>query len=437
MYILYPRVLLLLLLLPLTTAGAAPQRANLYDVLDAPRDADAKALKRAYRGQARTLHPDKHPKERKAEFEKKFIELANAYEILSDPETRAAYDRNPNGYFEQESAQGSGYHDFESAFRRHGFDGGHAVDDTPLNRLVVVLMLLSLAAPAAYVGAQKFLAKPAANASRAQLLQTLAPKTVEEEQRLREAEQREAQRRQQRRDERNTMRQRAQERSAAELGAVKKADIKAVITQSSEHNNTGRGTDAAPGAARRATHRIIKEVDEAWTEKEDALLLTACKKYTGGTPQRWEKIANYVGSRDKNGVLKRVKKLKIRLTSSVGGRGGGPPSARASANRANAQSASGSGVGGGSGGGGRGGAAGAGGGGSGKGGAGSDNVTDWTREEQSRLEMALKTVPSSLPKIERWTNISEIVKTRTKGECARRFKELRAMLKKARNAPPR
>ncbi len=427
---------LLLLLLPLLlnvagVLGASPGRANLYDVLDAPTDADAKALKRAYRKQARSLHPDKHPAERKAEFEAKFIELANAYEILSDPETRAAYDRNPNGYFDQESTRAGGYHDFESAFRRHGFDGGNTVDDTPLNRLVVVLMLLSLAGPAAYVGVKKFLAKPAANATRVQLLQALTPKTAEEQQRQIEAEQREAHRRKQRRDERNTMRQRVKARSAAELDAVKKADIKAVITQSSE--NSGGGTDAAPGAARRATHRIIKEVDDVWTEKEDALLLTACKKYTGGTPQRWEKIANYVGSRDKPGVLKRVKKLKIRLTNSVSGRGGVVPGARSSVSKGAAvERGKHRGVGGIAGGGGSGRDSATGGGDGNSSGHGTKSA--WSQGEQSRLEIALRTVPSSLPKIERWTKISEIVKTRTKGECARRFKELRAMLRKANNS---
>ena len=220
---------LLLTLLVTILAFASGAATNLYDVLNSPASATQAELKRAYRKQARALHPDKHPKELKAEFEAKFIALANAYEILSDPVTRAAYDRNPSGYFDEESTRDSRYHDFETAFKRHGFDGGNTVDDTPLNRIVVMLMLLTLAAPVAYVSVQKLIAKPDSNATRAQLLQALQPKSREELQRQEDAEKREAQRRQQRREERTLVRRRAKERSEEELSRVKKADIRAVI----------------------------------------------------------------------------------------------------------------------------------------------------------------------------------------------------------------
>eukprot|EP00946_MAST-07B_sp_MAST-7B-sp1_P001751 g1751.t1 len=388
-------------------ALASAARIDLYDVLDVPTSASQRELKRAYRKQARALHPDKHPKERKAEFEAKFIALANAYEILSDPKTRAAYDLNPSSYFEQESNHNSGYSDFESAFKRHGFDGGNTVEDTPLNRIVVVLMILTLAAPVAYVSFHKLIAKRNGNASRAQLLQSLQPKSKEEQQRQKDAERREARRRQQRREERNTVRRRAKERSEEEMSRVKKADIKAVVKAPAADLKKGMTTDAAPGAARRAMtgHRIIKGPDDAWAEKEDALLLVACKKYPGGTPQRWEKIASYVG-RDRPAVLKRVKALKIRLVR------------KTDIDFHRAQNSTASAV-------------------SSRGASFRQTPTDidagqreWTQDEQSRLENALKTVPSSLPKLERWTQISQIVKTRTKGECARRFKELRKMLRK-------
>lgn len=69
------------------------QRAprDLYEVLAVPRDADAAALKKAYRQCAQQHHPDKNPGDKGAE--EKFKEAANAYKILSDPDQRARYDR--------------------------------------------------------------------------------------------------------------------------------------------------------------------------------------------------------------------------------------------------------------------------------------------------------------------------------------------------------
>ena len=59
-----------------------------YEVLGCARDADAAALKSAYRKMAKQLHPDSE-----TGCENKFKELNEAYSILSDPDKRAAYDR--------------------------------------------------------------------------------------------------------------------------------------------------------------------------------------------------------------------------------------------------------------------------------------------------------------------------------------------------------
>jgi molecular chaperone DnaJ len=62
-----------------------------YELLGVPRDADDTQIKKAFRKLARELHPDVNPDDPEAET--KFKEVAEAYEILSDRERRATYDR--------------------------------------------------------------------------------------------------------------------------------------------------------------------------------------------------------------------------------------------------------------------------------------------------------------------------------------------------------
>jgi molecular chaperone DnaJ len=62
-----------------------------YAILGVSRNATQEEIKRAYRRLAIKYHPDKNPGDKNAE--EKFKEAAEAYEILSDPEKRARYDR--------------------------------------------------------------------------------------------------------------------------------------------------------------------------------------------------------------------------------------------------------------------------------------------------------------------------------------------------------
>lgn len=64
---------------------------NYYDVLGVTRTADEDDIKRAYRRMAVRWHPDKNP-DNKEEAEAKFKEIAEAYEVLSDPQKRRIYD---------------------------------------------------------------------------------------------------------------------------------------------------------------------------------------------------------------------------------------------------------------------------------------------------------------------------------------------------------
>ena len=66
-------------------------KRDYYDVLGVPKSADEAALKSAYRKQAMKFHPDRNPNDKASE--EKFKEAAEAYEVLSNADKRARYDR--------------------------------------------------------------------------------------------------------------------------------------------------------------------------------------------------------------------------------------------------------------------------------------------------------------------------------------------------------
>jgi molecular chaperone DnaJ len=69
----------------------AASKRDYYEVLGVERNADPEALKKAFRKQAMQHHPDRNPGDKAAE--EKFKEASEAYEMLSDPDRRARYDR--------------------------------------------------------------------------------------------------------------------------------------------------------------------------------------------------------------------------------------------------------------------------------------------------------------------------------------------------------
>jgi molecular chaperone DnaJ len=96
---------------------------DLYELLGVDRDADGDAIKKAYRRLARQLHPDVNPDPSSQE---RFKEISLAYEVLSDPQKRSAYDRggDPFGGAGSGFGQGAGFSftDIMDAF----FGGGGA-----------------------------------------------------------------------------------------------------------------------------------------------------------------------------------------------------------------------------------------------------------------------------------------------------------------------
>ncbi|RXW21661.1 hypothetical protein EST38_g4187 [Candolleomyces aberdarensis] len=77
----------------------APVETEYYDLLGVPVDADDTALKKAYRKQAMKYHPDKNPSK---DAEDKFKEISKAYQVLSDSNLRAVYDKNGKSMVDKE-----------------------------------------------------------------------------------------------------------------------------------------------------------------------------------------------------------------------------------------------------------------------------------------------------------------------------------------------
>ena len=69
---------------------AVTQKRDFYDVLGVSRDSSPDEIKRAYRKSAMKYHPDRGSDD--PDTETKFKEAAEAYEVLSNPETRSRYD---------------------------------------------------------------------------------------------------------------------------------------------------------------------------------------------------------------------------------------------------------------------------------------------------------------------------------------------------------
>merc|ERR1711871_600319 len=105
------------------TALKRSKEKDYYKILGVPRKAKLKEIKKAYREKALQYHPDKvqGSEEDKEAAEKIFTEVAEAYEVLSDEETRGKYDRGEEVFPNQGGGQQQQGHPFGFP---HGFQQG-------------------------------------------------------------------------------------------------------------------------------------------------------------------------------------------------------------------------------------------------------------------------------------------------------------------------
>ncbi len=85
----------------------ANSKVDYYDILGISKNASADEIKKAYRKQALEWHPDRHKDDKEA-AEKRFKEINEAYQVLSDPQKRAAYDQFGHAAFAPGGGMGAG-----------------------------------------------------------------------------------------------------------------------------------------------------------------------------------------------------------------------------------------------------------------------------------------------------------------------------------------
>lgn len=108
-------------------------KRDYYEILGVSKDADANTIKRAYRKLAKTYHPDINKDD---DAEEKFKEVQEAYDVISDDDKRAAYDRYGHSAFDQNAGgfgggfNGGGFEDFGDIFSSF-FGGGQSSRSRP------------------------------------------------------------------------------------------------------------------------------------------------------------------------------------------------------------------------------------------------------------------------------------------------------------------
>src|SRR3954466_949598 len=93
-------------------------KRDYYEILGVTKTASADEIKKAYRKVAMQYHPDRNPGDKSAE--EKFKEAAEAYEVLSDADKRAQYDRFGHAGVSGNGRAGGHYQNMDDIFSQFG-----------------------------------------------------------------------------------------------------------------------------------------------------------------------------------------------------------------------------------------------------------------------------------------------------------------------------
>ncbi len=93
-------------------------KRDFYEILEVTKSASQDEIKKAYRKVAMKFHPDRNPGDKASE--EKFKEAAEAYEILSDADKRAQYDRFGHNAFSQGRGGGGHSSNMDDIFSQFG-----------------------------------------------------------------------------------------------------------------------------------------------------------------------------------------------------------------------------------------------------------------------------------------------------------------------------
>lgn len=117
---------------------------DFYKILNVPKSATLHEIKKAYRRQAKELHPDKNKDDPDAST--KFQNLGAAYEVLSDQEKRKKYDRCGEDCLQRDGMMNGGMDPFSSFFGDFGFHfgGGEQNNETPRGADVSMDVMVTL-----------------------------------------------------------------------------------------------------------------------------------------------------------------------------------------------------------------------------------------------------------------------------------------------------
>ncbi|CAG8731123.1 5540_t:CDS:2, partial [Cetraspora pellucida] len=103
-----------------------------YQLLDVHRSASQREIKKKYKQLSKKYHPDKNPGDKEAE--QKFVQLAEAYEVLSDETKRSIYDKYGEEGLKQHGSGGTNFHNPFDIFAKFFGGSGHFGDSSQTER---------------------------------------------------------------------------------------------------------------------------------------------------------------------------------------------------------------------------------------------------------------------------------------------------------------